>query len=352
MVNAAHKIFWSCDQYTNADGIWNATVFPYVDGVVSISPFHKSFLLQNYNVTEDKIKIIDLGVVWKDYENLPKKIKHQAIYCSVPQRGLDRLLRMLPEIKKRVPDFSLVITSDYRLWGLDTPENGSFIDQSRSFEYVKFLGKISREELVRHQLESEVMAYPSTYDECFCISAMECIAAGAVPVTVNRGSLNTTVSDSGLLLSSTSSDAEYVDSLVRLLTDEKLRKNLQEKGRKRAEIYDWDIIASKWDSYFKSFEGMPKSMIKCPYCEKTPINSYVLQQHIAKKHPETLQNDKEVNPIVTVEDLPKTTVIHFKVPVDIQINGRKYTGTSPEVLHEHVDAVVETARNAYGKDVI
>jgi len=45
---------------------------------------------------------------------------------------------------------------------------------------VKFLGKISREELVKHQLTSQVMAYPSTYDECFCIAAESAARSAAI----------------------------------------------------------------------------------------------------------------------------------------------------------------------------
>ena len=39
-------------------------------------------------------------------------------------------------------------------------------------------------ELVRWQRQAKVMAYPCTFPEGFCVSAAECMAAGAVPVTV------------------------------------------------------------------------------------------------------------------------------------------------------------------------
>src|SRR5207244_6817836 len=50
------------------------------------------------------------------------------------------------------------------------------------------------------QLEAELMLYPCIFEEMFCISALECMAAGAVPVTTSTGALPTTVGACGILI--------------------------------------------------------------------------------------------------------------------------------------------------------
>lgn len=197
VTNAVFKIFWSCDQYTDPAGIWNSQIFPYVDKAIVISPFHKKYLDKHYK-TRKKVEVIDLGIKWSDYKKPIKKIPGKAIFCSVPDRGLDRLIKMAPQIKKQVPNFKLVITSDYRLWGCPEPRNENFREMVRKVNkegYINFLGKIERKELVKHQKESELMIYPCNYDECFCISAMECMAAGTVPVAIKKGALSTTIGE-------------------------------------------------------------------------------------------------------------------------------------------------------------
>ena len=56
------------------------------------------------------------------------KIKNRLIFTSVPGRGLDNLLRIYPTIENAIPDVSLAITSDYRLWGAVQAMNNLYID--------------------------------------------------------------------------------------------------------------------------------------------------------------------------------------------------------------------------------
>ena len=65
---------------------------------------------------------------------------------------------------------------------------------------VRFLGKVPRHELVELQKSSKILVYPCTYHEGFCIAAMECIAAGAVPVSTEDFALRTTIGRSGFLI--------------------------------------------------------------------------------------------------------------------------------------------------------
>lgn len=401
VVNASKKLFWSCDQTTNHGGIWDYCIFPNVERVICISDYHKEFIEKHY-LCKKPIQVIDLGIKWEDYSKKEDKVPGRAIYCSVPRRGLEILARVASVIKSQVPEFNLVITSDYRLWGLDDPDNLPFREMFSSLDYVKFVGKVSRKELVEYQKSSQVMAYPCTYEECFCISAMECMAAGAVPVTYARGALPTTVGEGGVVLSNTGNDDSFVKSIVDLLKNEKKLEDIRRKGYKIAEKHDWKLIVNQWLDLIKDTNmlhnistiseelgittGSVKRLLNIPYIKpnsitvgdiqveqlkkaiqvKDPTIQYLeevrelatknrIKRLELEKPPETIRNEVKL-PIV---GMPKYTVVAVKVPVKVSINGNDFVSVvapskayhEVKVPYDYLPSVVQIIKEAYG-DVI
>lgn len=359
IVNAKLKIFWSCDQYTSGD--WGLDILPYVDRVVCISEYHAGTLRFKYGKLPDKIRVIDLGVVKEDYDKEVEKIPGKMIFCSVPRRGLEHLARLFPKIKARVPHASLVITSDYRLWGVDFTDTEGFTVLFPPDWDVSYLSKVDRKILVQHQLGSEVMAYPCTYEECFCIAAMECIAAGAIPVTTAIGAMPTTVGDSGHLIGiypdDPSYDKEFVDEIVKLLTDKDYASIIRKRGRERAlKLYSWDHVYTYWADLIKDSLRGGEKIVKCKVCKKTVKSAYALSKHMAKLHVEELDEILEGKPTGVV--IGGTYVLRTTQPVECQINGVKFSSLKGEEHYEmevpnvYLAAVVENVRNSYGPDTI
>lgn len=184
------KIFWSCDQFTEGD--FSIDVFPFVDKVVTISPYHTKYFVDHYHIDVKKLVDIGIGIRTWEYDQPVEKVPGRVIFCSVPDRGLEQLRRIWPHIVDEHPELSLVITSDYRLWGSVSPMNEAHKRAWYGMNNVQFLGKVSRSELIRQQLQAEWMYYPCTYEELFCISVAECQVAGAIPITSDMGALKTT----------------------------------------------------------------------------------------------------------------------------------------------------------------
>lgn len=249
---AGMKIHWSCDQWTV--GNFATDIFPHVDRVVCISPFHVNYHRIHYGIEPPKIGYIDLGVRLQDYSLKTEKIEGRCIFCSVPDRGLKTLARLWPKIKEQAPYASLVITSDYRLWG---KQQGANNHQHRMqwlhLPDVAFLGKVERHELARQQAQAVCMPYPMTIgngvvEELFCISAAECQVAGAIPVTTTFGALQTTnqwgVQIGGLPIGSDFDNA-YVQAVVDILEMKpSVRKGIMKAARER---FDWDSICERWE---------------------------------------------------------------------------------------------------------
>ena len=182
-----YRVWWSCDQTTIGDFQRFAKA---VDQVVVISEFHKSYFSATYGIHDPTV--IDLPVrVW-EYQPPIEKVSKRCLFSSVPDRGLHLLLPLWERIQAVHPDASLTITSDYRLWGADSPINEKHrIGWLRS-KNVRFLGGINRRDLIYEQMQAQVHLYPCIYEELFCISVAESMVAGALPITSDCGALDST----------------------------------------------------------------------------------------------------------------------------------------------------------------
>lgn len=244
-VKAKKKIFWSCDQRTTGNF---KNVFPLVDHTVLISDFHREYFNKVYDHF-DNMSVIDLGVDTTDYQSLVEKVPGRMIFCSVPDRGLDIVRILWPRIKSKFPQLSLVITSDYTLWGSVNPNNHRHRLAFSNLPDVSFLGNIPRKQLIEEQLKAEMMFYPCTYEELFCISSAECAVAGALPITSDVGALATT-NKCGILVQGNPNSAgwqdRYLERVSQLLTDgvTDFAKVTQQKAIER---FNWERICGEWE---------------------------------------------------------------------------------------------------------
>lgn len=245
--------WWTTDQVTVGDF---RALGASVDYVVTISQYHTDYHKRVYAIPADKLGHIDLGVRLKDYEEEVEKVKNRMIYCSIPDRGLAVLLQCWPKIKEVVEDASLVITSDYTLWGAPSPANNQYRLSWARQNDVQFLGAIPRKQLIEQQLMAEVQSYPCTYEELFCISAAECQVAGAVPVTSGAGALATT-NQFGMIVPGNPVTAGFVEQfserVAALLTHERsyLEQTRRTMQAGASERFSWSAIADRWEQLFE-----------------------------------------------------------------------------------------------------
>lgn len=250
IVKAGLKIHWSCDQYTVGD--FRRDIVPYVDKVVCISPYHEAYYRERYG---GDVGYLDLGVRLEDYGQGIEKSPGRCIFCSVPDRGLVILRHVWPAIKAAVPYASLVITSDYRLWGAPDACNSQHKMSWRGLPDVEFVGAIPRRQLIEEQLRATCQPYSATYEELFCISAAECQVAGATPVTTPIGALQTTNQWGKQIKGEPTSQewqGRFIEAVVKALTGNgKGRQAMQRQARRR---FDWNVICEQWERLIETGE--------------------------------------------------------------------------------------------------
>ena len=238
------KVWWSTDQYTVGD-YRHFSQFP--DKIVTISPYHNRHFAHNYGI-ENAISI-DLPVRLWEYDKPIEKVPNRLVFTSVPRRGLEVVAKTFPQIKALVPDASLVVTSDYRLWGQVSPLNAEYLQMFMRMNDVEFLGAVSRERLVEEQLKAQIHYYPCTYEELFCIAVAESQVAGALPIATSCGALEST--NMGVIIDGDARDvntqAMFVEKTVEYLNHRslpKIQKALQAKARKR---FSPERILKEWN---------------------------------------------------------------------------------------------------------
>jgi len=243
------KVFWSCDPYTIGDF---KHFSQFCDSVVTISQYHAEDLAKRYEIRETIT--IDLPVRTFDYDKQVEKVPNRLVFTSVPDRGLWQVFDIFPHIRDIIPDVSLVITSDYRLWG-SSPNNGQFLQKFIRERGVEFLGAVPRERLIEEQLKAQIHFYPCIFEELFCIAVAESQVAGALPITSSIGALQTT--NMGVIIDGSPKDSATKQMFAQKVSEHLLKRNLadtQKKVQKKAmQRFSIDNIVKQWNE--KVFNG-------------------------------------------------------------------------------------------------
>lgn len=245
------KVWWSCDQYTIGDYRQLALE---VDNIVTISTFHAEYFKNNYGITD--VDVIDIPVREWDYTGLyVERNPMQVLFCSVPDRGLLQLAPIWDKVVKEVPEAQLFITSDWRLW--DSKTSTSAVQQYRlafaGLRNVNYLSLVSREELVKLQLQSSIHLYPCIYEELFCISVAETQYAGCFPITSSVGALSTTNMGLKTQYPPTTEEGKnwLVENTINVLTDPNFAKiNRNGIGRIARQRFGIKEAIEIWDTVF------------------------------------------------------------------------------------------------------
>lgn len=174
-------------------------------------------------------------------------------YFSAYYRGLECLLTMWPEIRRRVPQATLDVYYGWESWVAMQGEDDFYERMERKFAElashgVTVHGRVSHTELARAMRATRVWAYPTEFTEIHCITALKAQEAGCYPVTTTVGALSETV-QSGTKIRTRKiytdeyKQAKFIDAVCDAL--------IFESEGKPVEGVDWSDVAKQWDTVIK-----------------------------------------------------------------------------------------------------
>ena len=242
-----------------------------VEKYMVLSEWHKNFVRDFYGIPEEKLELTSNGLDFNRYKQPKKKIErhpYRLFYSSSPDRGLDTLLYLFDFIKEKIPDLELHIYYGFDNWEKSTELRNDDAGRAKIKELkdgmkkdgVFYHGRVDQGKLAKAQMSCSLFAYPTDFEETFCISSIEAQAAGIPVISTNYAGLKTTVGDSALLLGNGEKGFPYtkeyrelfVDYCVELLTSGTKRDVLIKKGKENVKQYSWKNVAKRWKELFES----------------------------------------------------------------------------------------------------
>lgn len=210
---------------------------------------------------------IDPGPAWFETGAPPT-----LIYSSLPYRGLQILLDIFPTIRARVPDAQLKVFSGMSIYASHKgPDDYRFLyELARALPGCDYHGVVGQAKLAAEITGAAAFTYPSTQAETACISLMEAMALGALPLTTDLGALSETAAGFGMQvppgLASFDLLYAFADLVVEALSEARANPAKAAETRKRQiafarETYSWDRRAEEWIAFARDLTGADRSQL-------------------------------------------------------------------------------------------
>lgn len=250
----------------------------FVSGIFCVSAFQASFF--SSQVHERNLIILTTNgldarhFMANDYKEEPANLATNFVYGSVPNRGLEYVLRVWPQIRKAIPEAQLTVfygfTQAFDRWG--TTGLPDFTAWKREMETllktlpgVHYAGLVSHEQLAKGYSKAGFYLYPTTFGETSSVTLMKAMASGAIPITsrYKYSALQETCAGFDLgpaqALDTPVPSPEWlrlwVQSVVSAVRDDDsgrirvLRSQMKAFARTK---YRWSLVAEQWHQVFDS----------------------------------------------------------------------------------------------------
>lgn len=191
------------EQFGNENETGNKLVQKYLNSqdfvkkikyLIVVSEYAKQEILNTTMVDESKIIVIYNAIdpVLNDFNRFKNVENVKIIHTSSSERGFEILAKSLKYIDR---DFRLNVYNDIHpdIYHVD-PIIKEIYKDKRLFFYFKTPKKTIMDDLSK----SHIFAYPSIYKETFCLSQVEAISSGCLPIYRNYGSLEEVSLKSGI----------------------------------------------------------------------------------------------------------------------------------------------------------
>jgi glycosyltransferase involved in cell wall biosynthesis len=219
---------------------WLQRALRQADAVVSVSAATSRDVERYLAVPDDRLHVVPHGVAEQfcprsedEVASVLERYEVSRPYvltvgASAARKNVRRLRAAFGAIRPQFPDLSLVVTGKGEL----TP---STVDVSHN-DVVR-TGYVNQDDLPALYSGATVFAFPSLY-EGFGLPVLEAMACGTPTLCGDNSSLPEVAGDAAVVVDVSSVDA-IARGLREILSDERLREELSERGLARASTFTW-----------------------------------------------------------------------------------------------------------------
>jgi len=215
-----------------------------------------------FDIPTEKCLVIKNGIDDIKPRNLTqKKDKIKLIFHPTPWRGLNVILAAMQYIKN--PNIHLDVYSSTEVYGkgfyeANDKQYQALYEQAKQLPNVSYIGYQPNEYIKEHLHEYDIFAYPSIWEETFCISAIEAMAAGLYIITTDYGALYETCAEFSSYipyqknsLALAQNFAFAIDTIATKLTEPGIVKHLELQIEYTNNFYNWKKQGNAWANFLK-----------------------------------------------------------------------------------------------------
>ena len=225
---------WNFEKFTQAFGLPTEKCLVIKNGIEDVEP-----ILTIYKTGE------------------PIKIIH---HCT-PWRGLSVLLGAMQLVKN--PLITLDVYSSTEVYGKAFYESHdkhyqALYDQAKQLPNVNYIGYKPNEYIKKHLKDYRLFVYPSIWEETFCISLLEAMAAGLYCVTTNYGAIYETGAEFPMYIpysndykSLARKFAQGIEVAAKSLEAPGINDHLKVQKDYVNRFYDWKMKSISWTRFLE-----------------------------------------------------------------------------------------------------
>ena len=261
-----------------------------------------------YGVDTDKFKIDDSI----------KKIPFKFIYSSFPNRGLLELLKMWPKIYELEPKSTLHIYSNIdHKWSNDveTEKMKKIKDLLNNYQLhsnnlgIHYHSWVSKKELAESWKTAEYWLYPCTFQETFCLSALEAAITKTFVISNNLAALKNTIGDRGVIIDGDPVTEEWKETTLHKIKE--IFSNREFQNNKIKENYNWAKYLT-WENQanklLNNFINLNNLIYLNQYNWKNNKNQFDIIENILIK----IKLENNCSKILEISNDTGTSIIQFK----------------------------------------
>ncbi len=223
------------------------------DAILTVSEFSKREVLEYLPVSPEKITVMPLGIrserfhtgyteeqigAAREKYRLPKEY---LLYLGTlePRKNIERLVEAYGVLRQRNADVPPLILAGRKGWMYDTIF--AKIQELGLEQYVWSTGYVENEAVPLLIAGAVAFLFPSIY-EGFGMPPLEAMACGTPVLTANVSSMPEVAGDSAVLVDPFSVES-IAEGMERLVEKPDLRRELSERGIRRASQFTWERSA-------------------------------------------------------------------------------------------------------------
>ena len=208
------------------------------DQILTVSHSSKHDIVRIFGLDPKRIAVTYNGVEDHFQPGRVVESKDPVILSVVnpkPHKNLGVILKAFEKLhSKGLTKYRLVLV------GADKPQVLEKVNKVVA-GCIHCLSDVTDDELVSLYQKADVFVHPSLY-EGFCLPVLEAMACGTPVITSNVASLPELTDNAAIFINPNKID-DLAEAIYNVLANEELRKNLRERGLKRAKQFSWQEMA-------------------------------------------------------------------------------------------------------------